>query len=82
MNKDHDKKKAQIESTELTDADLDNVAGGVGRGFGFVELGSVVGGVRGDGELGGRPLRINEAEERAGGGGGGGTGGGGTGGGR
>ena len=30
MNKDHDKEKAQIKSTELTDADLEKVAGGMG----------------------------------------------------
>jgi hypothetical protein len=29
MNKDHDKKKSQFESTELSDADLDKIAGGM-----------------------------------------------------
>ena len=52
------------------------------RGFAFVTMSSkdeMVAAIKGlDGqELGGRPLRVNEAEERRGGGGGGGYGGGG-----
>ena len=52
---------------------------GRSRGFGFVEMGdegSAQEAIRGlDGsDLGGRPLRVNEAQERRGGGGGGGGG--------
>src|SRR5262245_21268097 len=71
-----------VEVKIVTDPDT-----GQPRGFAFVEMSSpaeaqaAIAGMDGQ-QLGGRTLRVNEAQERSGGGGGGGRGGGGRGGGR
>lgn len=66
MSNEQDKKNQNIESTELTDTDLDKVAGGLGVLIGQSDASLVQG----------RPIKVNEAQEQASGSGGGGGGGG------